>query len=847
VKFINMSDYNLAARIYWCVMVAVGGLVCGWSFGQIFAFSSGEWMQFLALASLIIVSSSYPIRIPNTKASVTVSDAFIFLGVIFLGTPSAVLLGAADSLISSLRTTKRATSWLIAPAMMATTTFVASSVFYFALDAHSNISLRPLGTERIPVGQLLVPLVLMTLLQYFLNGWTAAALLALKGRRSIWDNWRNGYLWTSWTFFAAAIAAVLLREAILNFGVLHVVLSIPVVAATYATYKIYFERMNEKTREAAEVSRLHLSTVEALATAIDAKDQTTHCHVRRVQIYAAGMGRLLNLSDPEIEALEAGALLHDIGKLAVPDHILNKPGQLTPAEFEKMKIHTTVGAQILERVNFPYPVVPIVRHHHERWDGRGYPEGLRGEQIPVTARILTVVDSFDSVREDRPYRPGMTREEASQLLCNNAGTHFDPKIVRLFLHNLEEFEVEIEAADLAHHGFTNEECDPRGLLENEASYEEARKTSPIFVPTTTTLRPPRPAYLEQIKDAHREVYALYDTARTFSSSLLVEDIASALVNKVGQIIPFDTCVVYLYDERKKRAKAVQAAGRNTDVLKDRSIALGEGVTGFVLANRRPASWLDPMLDFTGLALAPGSLYRSMAALPLVKGDWLLGAVAVYSLEPGKYTEDHLRLLDTMTRLASDALANAVNHAQAETNSLTDPLTGLPNGRALHVRFEEEAARARRTNHSFQVVMLDLDDFKAVNDTFGHKVGDEMLREAARILGEQLREYDFLARYAGDEFVAIVHDLTGDQADDLRERIESAITKFSLHVEDGKRARVGISVGTANYALHGETLDQLLIHADQAMYRVKNDHKQKGRVGAETTKLDTSKLASAAIN
>ncbi|MBA2339807.1 MAG: diguanylate cyclase [Pyrinomonadaceae bacterium] len=847
MKFIDMSDYNLAAKVYWYVMVAIGALICGWGIGQTFAFNPGQWMQFLALASLVVISSSHPIRIPNTKASVTAGDTFIFLGAIFLGTPAALLLGAADSFVSSLRTSKRATSWISAPAMMATTVFIASNVFYLALDAYSNVSTNPLGTERVQFSQLIAPLVLMALLQYFLNGWTVAALHALKGRRSIWDNWRNGYLWTSWTFFGAAIAAMLLHEAIINFGVLQVALSIPVVGATYATYKVYFERMNQKTREAAEVNRLHLATVEALATAIDAKDQTTHCHVRRVQIYAAGMGKLLRLSEGEIEALEAGALLHDIGKLAVPDHILNKPGKLTAPEFEKMKIHTTVGAQILERVKFPYPVAPIVRHHHERWDGKGYPEGLRGEAIPVTARILTVVDSFDSVREDRPYRRGMTREEASQLLRNHAGTHFDPKIVALFLCNLESFETKIELADLAHHGFTTEECDPRGLIEGEPPFDETQAALALPLAPKALLRPLQPAYLQQIKDAHREVYALYETARTFSSSLDVEDIASVLVNKVGQIIPFDTCAIYLYDERKGYARVVRAAGRNADVLQDHCLALGEGVTGFVLANRIQAEWLDPMLDFAGLLLAPDTTYRSMIALPLIKGDHLLGAVAVYSLQPNRYTEDHLRLLDTMTRLASDAFGNAINHAQAETNALTDPLTGLPNGRALHVRFEEESARARRTNHTFQVVMLDLDDFKAVNDTFGHKIGDQMLREAARILGEQLREYDFLARYAGDEFVAIVHDLVGDQVEDLRERIERAITKFSLHVEGDKHARVGISVGTANYALHGETLDQLLIHADQAMYRAKSDRKQQMRAEIERAKIDTNKLASPSIN
>ena len=188
---------------------------------------------------------------------------------------------------------------------------------------------------------------------------------------------------------------------------------------------------------------LHLRTIEALAIAIDAKDEVTHDHVRRVQIYATGLARLFGLSESEIEALKAGALLHDIGKLAVPDYILNKPGSLTPAEFDKMKVHTIVGAEILERVGFPYPVVPVVRHHHERWDGRGYPDGLRGDQIPITARILTVADCFDAVREDRQYRKAMTREQAIQLLRDGSGTMFDPTVIGVFLDHLEDFEAEI--------------------------------------------------------------------------------------------------------------------------------------------------------------------------------------------------------------------------------------------------------------------------------------------------------------------------------------------------------------------------------------------------------------------
>jgi diguanylate cyclase (GGDEF)-like protein/putative nucleotidyltransferase with HDIG domain len=583
-------------------------------------------------------------------------------------------------------------------------------------------------------------------------------------------------------------------------------LTLAIFCGIYICY-LAWRRLSAKTNETAELSRIHFATAEALATAIDAKDQTTHFHVRRVQIYAAGLGEVLKLSKTEISALKAGALLHDIGKLAVPAHIINKPGRLTPAEFEKMKIHTTVGAQILSRVDFPYPVIPIVRHHHEQWDGMGYPDGLKGEQIPITARIISVVDCFDSVREDRPFRRGMTRDEALAFLLRGSGNHFDPNVVELFIAHLPRFEAEIAALGLLQQLPPNEIREPIALTAVDMAQTRERGSLMAY---------------DQIKSAHQEVYALYEIARTFGSSLDVRNTVEVLVDKVGHVVPFDTCVVYLYDETKGRATATHVAGRNANLLATRSVALGEGVTGFALANRSPINQLHPSLDFAGLEIERE--YRSMASLPLFKDEMLLGAVSVYSTELEIYTDDHMRLLETVTRLASDALANATNHAVAESNALTDPLTSLPNARYLALRFEEEASRARRNGRSFQVVMLDLDDFKIVNDTFGHKVGDKMLREMGRIIQGQLREYDFLARYAGDEFVAVVQELVGDQVEDLRNRIEAAVSEFTLHVRAGAEARVGISVGTATYGVDGETLDQLLVAADQAMYRAKSGHK-----------------------
>lgn len=631
--------------------------------------------------------------------------------------------------------------------------------------------------------------------------------------------------------------AIYFIDVVTKPGATSILCGVGIVAAIYLIYRTSLERVHSKTREAEDLGRLHLATAEALATAIDAQDQTSHCHVRRVQIFAAGMGELLKLSKPEVDALRAGALLHDVGKLAVPAHILNKPGRLSSAEFEKMKIHTTVGAQVLSRVDFPYPVVPIVRHHHEQWNGQGYPDGLRGEQIPMTARVISVVDCFDSVREDRPFRRGMSRDEAIALLLRGSGTHFDPHVVELFIENLEKFEDRIATLGLS-------------VPEPESSPSESYAIADVDLEQTRE----RGCYMayDQIKNAHREVYALYEIARTFGSSLDVRETLEVLVDKVGHVVSFDTCVVYLYDEARGYATATHVAGKNATMLSTKCIAPGEGVTGFALANRSAVNQLHPSLDFVGSDSERVSEYKSMAALPLFKDEVLLGALSVYSTKLDRYTDDQMRMLETVTKLASDAIGNAVHHAEARSNALTDVLTGLPNGRYLTMRFDEEVSRARRMGRSFQVMMLDLDDFKIVNDTYGHKVGDKMLREIARIIQAQLREYDFLARYAGDEFVAVVQELVGSQVEELRTRIESAVAQFSLHVRGDNRARVGISIGTATFGADGETLDQLLVAADQAMYRVKSSRKLDKISGTNegddtVAEFDRDRLTSASIN
>ena len=587
---------------------------------------------------------------------------------------------------------------------------------------------------------------------------------------------------------------------------------VPLIALGVAAYRIHIERLRQKTKQIFEASRIHLATVEALATAIDARDQVGVGHVRRTQIYAVGIGKILGLPASDIDAIRTGALLHDIGKLAVPDHILNKPGALTPAELEKTKIHSRVGASILEKVGFASPVIPTIKYHHESWDGTGYPEGLRGEEIPLTARVLSVADAFDTLRGARPYRSAIPREKARQIIQAEAGTRFDPAIVNTLIRNLAGLEAQINA---------------EGLSYDESENVESGKQN----------------YVEQIKLANREVFSLYELAREFSSAENLHETLDLFAKKIAEFVPFDTSAIYLLDNAKRTAAVAYASGDHAGLLESRRLKPGQGATGFALKTRETVLNVDPDLDFAYSQTELSGHYLTMASVPLIADNELLGAVTIYTRDLEKYGEEHIRLLETISRIAADAIGKSLKHDEARTHAMTDPMTSLPNARSLQMQFEKESARAMRGGSSFQLLMLDLDGFKAVNDGFGHKVGDEMLKAVGKVIGEQLRDYDFLARYGGDEFVALIPETTPGDVADLCTRIENAVAEFSLPVSEGRSASVGVSLGSSGYPKNGETFDQMIVAADRAMYdrkqvrkRIAPDRRSEGNTRPDTAVL-----------
>jgi diguanylate cyclase (GGDEF)-like protein len=336
-----------------------------------------------------------------------------------------------------------------------------------------------------------------------------------------------------------------------------------------------------------------------------------------------------------------------------------------------------------------------------------------------------------------------------------------------------------------------------------------------------------PSYVEQIKRANREVFALYSLARDFRLGADLDEILPLFTQKVREFIPFDTAAVYLLDDSGESAKAAYVDGTNKSILAGNTVMVGEGPTGFVLKERKP---IESCRTCSRLRSLPRrSRERRIARwppVPLIAEETLLGVVSLYSSEMSRYQDEDLRLLETVSRIAADAISKSLEHAVTENYALTDPMTGLPNARSLQIHFDKEVKRASRSEGSFQLLVLDLDGFKNVNDTHGHKVGDRMLKEIGSIMKSQLREYDFLSRYGGDEFVAIVPDTDSTDVMELARRIEEAVNGFSLVVSEDAIANVGVSVGTACYPIHGEAFDQIINSADKAMYLTKGFHRKR---------------------
>jgi len=786
-----------AARVYITGIILTGlGILAA----ALWRFESRDPVHYLCYLLIAAPAAAFKVSLPTITGTMSVSFVFILIGVAQLSLPETLGLGCLASLIQCLwKPRKRPTAGQVS--FNTASIAIAIAVSYLLFHSPWLQGLR----NSLPV------LLLLAASSYFVvNTFSVAAVIALTEGKQVGKVWRECYFWSFPYYLVGAAIAGLLAVAERYVGWQTSLLVLPVIYVIYRSYSLYLGRLEAEKKHVEEMAALHLRTIEALALAIDAKDYTTHDHLRRVQIYALEIATDLGFSETDLKALRTASLLHDIGKLAVPEHIISKPGRLTPEEFEKMKIHPGVGAEILEQVQFPYAVTPIVRSHHERWDGTGYPDGLRGEAIPIGARVLTVVDCLDALASNRQYRRALPMDQVIQKIASEAGKSFDPKVVEVLLRRHVELE-QLAQAQVRQTANPLADLKIRKGVAPAAGFENSEpKLRPHLEGT-------RVDFLSSIGAARAEVQMLFELASDLGNSLSLCETLSVLAVRLRRLMPYDSIAIYL--RRHDTLVPEFVNGENFRLFSALEIPLGQGLSGWVAENRQPIVNGNPSVE-PGYLNDPSkfSTLRSALAVPLEGVSGVVGVLALYHAEKDAFTKDHLRILLAVSSKLALSIENALKYRQAESSATTDALTGLPNARSLFLHLDSELARSKRAKVSLAVLVCDLDGFKQLNDRLGHLVGNKVLQQVAAALKRACREYDYAARMGGDEFVVVLPGLAADG-------VEAAIRRFSsAAVEAGFQvcgeSVVGMSMGPALYPEDGENAEQLLAEADRRMYKCK---------------------------
>ena len=785
------------AKLYLCAIVMAGGIAAVLAFRLWPPEFSGRFLVYLLLAV-----AAGRMKVPYGAGTLSVSTVMVMLGMVELGTSETLLLSIVAAAIPTLALRRITTAHLafnITSSMLAA--FVASWMF------------RKSWFGPLPEVELL-RLMVAGLAFFIVNMSLLAMMIALAERRNVSSVIRSFSKWMFFYYLVAAALAELVHSATRVLGFSFTLAALPLVYAIYRSYRIYFEKMEQERAHAQNMAALHLRTIEALAMAIEAKDECTHEHLRRVQVYSLEMAKCLSLPEDEMHALQAASILHDVGKLAVPDYIISKPGKLTPEEFEKMKIHTIVGADILEQVAFPYPVAPIVRSHHEKWDGSGYPDGLAGEQIPIGARILSAVDCLDALASDRQYRRALPLDDAMEYVAGLSGRSFDPKVIEILKQHYREFEHLAQNTPFNTTRLRKDIVVSRGDAP-DAGYEQNQ--APKLPVETNGLN----GHGTSLASSRREMQSILELAQDVSGVLRPEELLSLLAERLKHIVPYDCIAVYLRQGDLLRSRYV--TGENSRTFAGLEIPLGQGLSGWVAENGKPIVNGNPSVE-PGYLNDPArfSMLNSALSIPLRDGaEQITGALTLYRADKDAYSKDHLRTLqaisDKIGRIVEIATKLGPHHKANQ-----DELTGLPNADSFYSQLQRELARCEAQGKTLALLACDLDGFRNVNDRYGHINGDELLKRVASILQNNCRASDYVARTGGDEFIVV---FSGADSAELTGRVESLDWK----VREASREmfgddNIGITVGLACYPENGADADSLLSSAEKDVERAKRARK-----------------------
>ena len=767
---------------------------------------SGSW-EFFCYLLVLLLASTFKVTLPGVDGTLSVTFIFLFLGMLEMSFAETLLLGAASVFMQSLwQPAKRFKPIQLTFNISQLTIAITSG--YFTFHSLSSSLLR----EQKPLA-----LTVAAIVYFLVNTLAMSTIIGFSEAKPLRQVWLDSYVWSFPYYLVGAAIAGFVSYLNRHIGWQTSLLTLPVIYVVYRSYRLYVGKLEDGKVHAEEMSRLHLRTVEALALAIEAKDHNTHEHLQRVRVYAMEVAKELRLSREEIEALRAASLLHDIGKLAVPEHIISKPGKLTPEEFERMKIHPIIGAEILEQVRFPYPVAPIVYAHHEKWDGSGYPRGIKGEEIPIGARILSAVDCLDALASYRQYRPALPLDEAMAKVAAESGTSFDPQIVEILKRRYVELE------KLAR----EKEEGGSARLSVEAKVERGEAPAAGFEEYEDSSEPKsvHKDYLSSIAAARQEAQVLYELTYDLGTSLHLDDTLSMFSVRLQRLLAFDALAVYV--RYGNLLTAEYASGDNFRLFSSLKIPIGEGLSGWVAHNNKAIVNGNPSVE-PGYLNDPTkfSTLRSALAVPLKGNSGVVAVLALYRARQNAFAKEDLRIVTNASSKLGYIIENALKFKQAEDSATTDFLTGLPNLRSVYLHLESELARCQRSGAPLTLFVLDLNGFKQINDRFGHMEGNNLLRMFAAALKESCREYDYAARIGGDEFIVISPGLGPEGVFDMVHRLQKAAVEAGHGIFG--QDMLSASVGKASYPADGDNAEILLTEADCDMYRMKNSDRVKPR-------------------
>ena len=595
----NWAKLPAKVKIYIFILISLAATAFASSLGVLFhsPFNSGCFV----LTLLVTVDVYFYLFLPSVETLVGIGDAYVMAIAMMYGVSPCIIATFLQTLIISLvgQRPKRYTYKIFFN--------TASSICGCWLYASVYHLLNP--KLSVHAQDVLAPAAVLVAIFFLVNTLLTSIAIAWSSGDSIFKFWAKACMPLAFDYTVSSVCATVV-VLVYNFNPIVPFAVAPLLGVAWGWTNLNKTRMNQAEKHLEEQEQLYLRTVESLALAVDAKDQTTYGHIRRVKAYAMGLAKLCGIKDKEeLKAIETGSLLHDIGKIAIEDYILNKPGRLTKSEFEKVKMHAAAGDEILQQVCFPFPVAKYVRHHHERWDGQGYPDGLKGEAIPLGARILAIADAFDAIRFSRPYKLSISTDEAIEILGAQTGIVYDPVLIKVFTRHVDE----LEQAAIKE----SENVPQLSFRSHSDTIDNASSKKPI----NAAMPPNIPA----------EIVHLAELCSAVSGYLQLTDLLPMASRRLQQIVPFTTCIFYLKDS-DDRLEATYVSGKYSELLQRHSLEIGKGISGWVAAHQKPMVNANPALDFKGINGDLSSLTDAVA-VPIVREDECLGAISLMPWNP----------------------------------------------------------------------------------------------------------------------------------------------------------------------------------------------------------------------